>query len=373
MFAAIDGGAPIALMDAARAADEGRRHRRLDWLLPQGRAHRWAAYGRVSETDATGAQTAQVTTSFTLDTTPPPVAISLANDTGVSKTDNITKDPTLTFVTDPNVAMAVSIDGGADATVTADAPGTWPFTRTGLADGAHTSSTGATDLAGNTGTPTLNVHPGHDAAGRAGGRQRQLRRHATALTSYKLLGTAEARRDGHRLQRRRGRARNRHRGRRRHMVVDHQAGRDNQLHQRADDHRDGRGRQCRHAASAGVAAGTAADNTLPGPPVGGANLILGLGGNDVLTGGSGNDVLDGGAGIDNMSGGAGDDIYVVDNAGDTVTRRRTPAPTRCWRASRTYTLARQRREPDVHRRRQLHRDRQQARQRHHRRRPATTR
>ena len=69
----------------------------------------------------------------------------------------------------------------------------------------------------------------------------------------------------------------------------------------------------------GVAVGTAAANTLPGPSGTGANLLLGLAGNDVLTGGSGNDLLDGGTGADNMIGGAGDDSYVVDNVGDRVT------------------------------------------------------
>ncbi len=71
--------------------------------------------------------------------------------------------------------------------------------------------------------------------------------------------------------------------------------------------------------SVGVRAGTAGNDTLTAPLVGGANLILGLGGNDNLTGGSGNDVLDGGAGLDRMSGGGGDDIYIVDNVGDVVT------------------------------------------------------
>lgn len=40
--------------------------------------------------------------------------------------------------------------------------------------------------------------------------------------------------------------------------------------------------------------------------------------NDTLIGGAGNDLLDGGFGIDSMTGGIGDDIYVVDNVGDTV-------------------------------------------------------
>ena len=38
-----------------------------------------------------------------------------------------------------------------------------------------------------------------------------------------------------------------------------------------------------------------------------------------MRGEAGNDVLNGGAGIDAMAGGAGNDIYVVDDAGDTVT------------------------------------------------------
>ncbi|MHA4871305.1 type I secretion C-terminal target domain-containing protein [Duganella sp. PWIR1] len=47
-----------------------------------------------------------------------------------------------------------------------------------------------------------------------------------------------------------------------------------------------------------------------------------LGGNgvaNVLNGGAGNDTLDGGAAADKLAGGKGDDLYLVDNAGDTVT------------------------------------------------------
>jgi Ca2+-binding RTX toxin-like protein len=40
---------------------------------------------------------------------------------------------------------------------------------------------------------------------------------------------------------------------------------------------------------------------------------------NTLVGNAGNNLLDGGAGADKMSGGAGDDVYRVDNAGDTIT------------------------------------------------------
>ncbi|QAS79205.1 RTX toxin [Rhizobium acidisoli] len=39
---------------------------------------------------------------------------------------------------------------------------------------------------------------------------------------------------------------------------------------------------------------------------------------NTITGGAGNDTLDGGAGADSLTGGVGDDIYIVDNAGDSV-------------------------------------------------------
>jgi Ca2+-binding RTX toxin-like protein len=50
----------------------------------------------------------------------------------------------------------------------------------------------------------------------------------------------------------------------------------------------------------------------------GNDTLLGNGGNDTLLGEEGDDRLDGGFGADSMLGGIGDDIYVVDNAGDTV-------------------------------------------------------
>ncbi len=50
----------------------------------------------------------------------------------------------------------------------------------------------------------------------------------------------------------------------------------------------------------------------------GNNILNGGDGNDTLDGEVGNDVLNGGGGADNMWGGAGNDIYVVDNAKDSV-------------------------------------------------------
>ena len=48
------------------------------------------------------------------------------------------------------------------------------------------------------------------------------------------------------------------------------------------------------------------------------DIINGLGGDDDLIGLEGNDTIDGGTGRDRMEGGLGDDIYYVDNVGDTV-------------------------------------------------------
>jgi len=66
-------------------------------------------------------------------------------------------------------------------------------------------------------------------------------------------------------------------------------------------------------------AGNSSNNTITGNS--GDNLLEGGAGNDILIGGAGNDTLDGGTGADKMTGGTGDDVYVVDNAKDTVTER----------------------------------------------------
>jgi Ca2+-binding RTX toxin-like protein len=62
--------------------------------------------------------------------------------------------------------------------------------------------------------------------------------------------------------------------------------------------------------------GTSGDDTLNGTSS--SDFIFGFGGNDILNGNGGNDRLDGGTGADTMSGGIGNDIYFVDDVGDSV-------------------------------------------------------
>jgi Ca2+-binding RTX toxin-like protein len=64
-----------------------------------------------------------------------------------------------------------------------------------------------------------------------------------------------------------------------------------------------------------ITGGALADN-LDG--TGDPDKLSGLGGDDTLRGFGGDDYLDGGAGKDRMEGGANNDIYIVDNSGDTV-------------------------------------------------------
>src|SRR5262249_3309216 len=90
------------------------------------------------------------------------------------------------------------------------------------------------------------------------------------------------------------------------------------------------------ADTASVINGTAAANTLNGTAA--DDVINGLGGNDTLIGGAGNDTLDGGAGVDNMSGGLGNDLYIVDQATDTVNELLSQGNDTVQTNLATYTL-----------------------------------
>ncbi|MCK1586910.1 Ig-like domain-containing protein [Bradyrhizobium sp. 169] len=91
--------------------------------------------------------------SLRVDTTPPAVNESLANDVGISSIDKVTNDATLTGSGDPNSIVHFTVDGTSILnTVVADNKGNWTFGPSGLSDGMHTIIASETDLAGNVGT-----------------------------------------------------------------------------------------------------------------------------------------------------------------------------------------------------------------------------
>jgi hypothetical protein len=80
-----------------------------------------------------------------LTTSPPSLKVTvgglvkLANDTGVSSTDNVTSDPTVTETAYPSAMVKLVVDGTPLAnSLQANAQGVWSYTPTGLADGTHT-------------------------------------------------------------------------------------------------------------------------------------------------------------------------------------------------------------------------------------------
>lgn len=82
--------------------------------------------------------------------------------------------------------------------------------------------------------------------------------------------------------------------------------------------------------------GNAGNDVLNGGD--GNDTLNGHAGNDTLLGGSGNDTLNGGEGVDAMVGGVGNDIFYVDNAGDTITEE-LGSGTDTARATTTYALS----------------------------------
>ncbi|MGE5517972.1 MAG: Ig-like domain-containing protein [Bacteroidota bacterium] len=98
---------------------------------------------------STGGQT------FTLDNTAPsaPTGLTISDDTGVSSTDGVTNDTTLTIVgtAEANSTVEVFKGGVSIGTTTADGSGAWSFDYTGvtLAEGTYAFTAKATDAAGN--------------------------------------------------------------------------------------------------------------------------------------------------------------------------------------------------------------------------------
>ncbi len=86
----------------------------------------------------------------TLDTTTSPLLVAkLANDTGVSSTDGITSNDSLTGTADVNTVVTIQNGSTVLGTTTASAAGQWSFAPAGLADGTYMLTASETDAAGN--------------------------------------------------------------------------------------------------------------------------------------------------------------------------------------------------------------------------------
>jgi hypothetical protein len=105
----------------------------------------------VEQEDVAGNVSAATSLSFTLDTTAPGApTLALADDTGVSNTDHITKDPTITVTSaESGGILLYKIDGATSYSTTAPS-----FATDGTADGVHTVSVEQEDAAGNIGAAT---------------------------------------------------------------------------------------------------------------------------------------------------------------------------------------------------------------------------
>ena len=107
-----------------------------------------------SETDAAG-NVGSASVTFTLDTKAPAVTEKLLLDTGISSTDKITFNPTVTGGGDANAMVTLTEGGKVLGTTTANATGVWTFTPVGLAQGANKIVANETDGAGNTRSASL--------------------------------------------------------------------------------------------------------------------------------------------------------------------------------------------------------------------------
>ena len=86
----------------------------------------------------------------------PAVTAALVDDTGASSTDNITSDPMVSGTADPTAIITISEGGTGLGSATVNASGSWSFTPTGLADGAHTLVATETDFDG-TGSASVSI------------------------------------------------------------------------------------------------------------------------------------------------------------------------------------------------------------------------
>ncbi len=128
--------------------------------------------------------------NITVDTLAPAAPVIVAPTSGQAVN---TSSPTVSGTSEPFASIAVSVDGGAAVTTTANATGAWSVTLSGIAEGMHNVVASADDAAGNSGpdspqrpfTVDLTAPPAPVVIAPANGQ-------ATNNTAPVISGTAEA-------------------------------------------------------------------------------------------------------------------------------------------------------------------------------------
>ena len=93
--------------------------------------------------------------STSLNTTPPPVTLTLSNDTGASTSDRSTSSAALAGGGNANTIVTIRNGATLLGTTTADSQGHWSFTPTNFVDGSYTLTASEIDTAGKTGSAAL--------------------------------------------------------------------------------------------------------------------------------------------------------------------------------------------------------------------------
>jgi hypothetical protein len=115
----------------------------------------------VQVVDLAGNKSKVVTTTFTLDATPPALSIKISPDTGTSASDGVTNVATVTVsgtIDLADVKRTVSLYNGTTLLVTLtpnSRTGNWSLAKVVLAQGANNLTARAADVAGNTGIASL--------------------------------------------------------------------------------------------------------------------------------------------------------------------------------------------------------------------------
>ena len=152
-----EANATVNLFDGATLVGTGKASAAGAWSITSNTL----ASGKHSITakaiDTNGTSVASAALAVTVDTTAPAAPsvpdLATASDSGASSTDNITKLTTPTFTGTAEVGSKITLLDGVTTigTATANGAGAWSIVSTALAQGKHTITAKATDIAGNVG------------------------------------------------------------------------------------------------------------------------------------------------------------------------------------------------------------------------------